>query len=145
LVNSDISELNENHIILSFHDFDYSPEVISNKLNIVPSDSGIKGEEYFIGKDNKVKKDRKANMWRFEWNLRTNDFIGDIIEKYIEEIIIPRVETIREISLTSEVEFSIVQYYYDGCNPGVYIKKKHTKILAEINSSINIDIYCLGR
>ena len=145
MTNNHLPDQNKNHIILSFYDFDYSPETISDKLNLVPTDFGIKGEEYFLGKGNKVKKIWESNTWRFEWNLRSNDFIGDIIEKFIDEIIIARIEAIKELSITSEVEFSVVQYYYDGCNPGVYIKKEHTKILSEINSSVNIDIYCLGK
>lgn len=135
---------NENRILLAFYEFNYSPEGISDKLKLEPSTIGIKGEEYYLGRENQVKKNWKSNTWRYEWNSRSNDFIGEIIEKFIDEIITPRVESIKELSLTSEVEFSIVQYYYDGCNPGVYIKKEHTKILSEINSSVNIDIYCLG-
>jgi Domain of unknown function (DUF4279) len=139
-----LMDQNEDHIIISFSDFNYSPQLISDKLKIEPTTYGIKDEEHLLGNNNTVKKVWKSNVWRFEWNLKTNAFIGDITQNFMEDIIIPRKEAIKELSLTSEVEFSIVQYYYDGYNPGTFIKKEQIKILSEINCSINIDIYCLN-
>lgn len=144
LENDEAEKVNRNHITLSFFDFNYSPDIISKELELTPHSIGIKGDEYMIGSKNQIKKIRDYSIWSYEWKSQTNEFIGDIIERFIVEIILPRMDKIKKVSLNSEVQFQIVQYYYDGCNPGIFIKSEHTKILSEINSSIDIDIYCLS-
>jgi hypothetical protein len=137
-------KVNQCHIILGIIEFDFSPEVISKELKLEPYSTGIKGEEYFAGDNKQIRRIRECNYWEYEWKLLTNEFIGDIIERFINEIILPRVEVLKNLSINSEIIFTIVQYYYDGYNPGIFISSKHLKILSEINSSVDIDLYCLS-
>ena len=77
--------------------------------------------------------------------INSNEFIGDIIDKFFKEIIIPRIDLIKEIGQKCEaVRFIIVQYYYTGNNPGYGFEKEQIKVLAEINAEVDMDIYCLG-
>lgn len=141
--NKDVHQQNQNHIILGFYEFLFSPDEITKSLMLEPLSTGIKGEKYSITKKQPFNKIREYNHWDYEWKLQTNEFIGDIVERFIEEIIVPRKRIIKKLSSTSEIQLQIVQYYYDGHNPGIHIKSEHTKVLSEINCSIDIDLYCL--
>jgi len=141
---SNKSEINQNHIILGFFDFADTPDSITNLMGLEPLDKGIKGETYLTGSKQHVEKVRECNVWTYEQKTTTNEFIGDLIAKFIEEIIKPRVDKIKSVTKDSNVQFRIVQYYYQGCNPGIYIKPEHNKILADLNCSIELDLYCLS-
>jgi len=137
-------EINQNHVILGFIDFDFNPDEITEKLELNPLSIARKGEEYFVGK-RKVKKTWECNHWDYELKTITNDFIGETINDFFETVIEPRFEIIKDISSKSEItRLIIVQYYYTGCNPGYSLNKKEVKMLAEINAEIDIDIYCLN-
>ena len=137
-------EINQNRIILRFIDFDFNPDEISEKLGLKPLSIARKGEDYFVGK-RKFKKTYDCNHWDYEIKIETNDFIGDTVTNFIETIIKPRIELIKEISNTCRItRLIIVQYYYTGCNPGYFFEKEQIKILADINAEIDMDIYCLS-
>ena len=146
LMGTSDSETNQNHLILRFLDFDFDPDLISKKLQLEPMSSGLKGEEYFFGPQKQISKFRECNHWDYEWKNYSNDFIGDYIEKFFNEIIIPRLDLIKEISLDCKtIRFIIVQYYYTGHNPGYGFEKNQIKILADINAEVDMDIYCLNK
>ena len=138
-------DTNQNHVSFSLFDFSVSPDQISQELNLSPMSTGIKGEHYQIGAPtNRIDKTRDTNHWQYEWKIHTNEFIGDIAERFVNEIIVPRIEILSTLSKTSSIQFQIVQYYYDGCNPGVCLEKETMQILSKIGASLDIDIYCLG-
>ncbi len=137
-------DTNQNHIRLSIFDFIQHPDQISDILDLNPSSVGIKGEKYTFGSSNQNERTREYSHWEFEWKVLSNEFIGDIIEKFIDEIIIPRIDSLKQLVPNCSVQFGIIQYYYDGNNPGICIRSEHTKILSEIGASIDIDIYCLS-
>ena len=137
-------EINQNHIILRFIDFDFNPDEITEKLGLAPLSIARKGEDYFVGK-RKVKKTWEYNHWDYELKTKTNDFIGETISKFFETMIEPRLDMIKEISRKCEItRLIIVQYYYSGCNPGCAFEKSQVKILADIDAEIDMDIYCLS-
>ncbi|MBL4560976.1 MAG: DUF4279 domain-containing protein [Labilibaculum sp.] len=141
---NDESEINQNHLIFRFLDFDFDPDLITQKLLLQPFSTGQKGEEYFIGPQKDIPRIRDCSHWDFEWKIKTNDFIGDFIDKFFKEIIVPRLESIKEIGLNCQaIRFIIVQYYYTGYNPGYRFEKEQIKILADLNAEIDMDIYCL--
>ena len=137
------SEINQNHVILRFIDFDFNPEVITNKIGLEPLSIARQGEEYFVGSQ-KIRKIWEFNHWDYELKTKTNDFIGDTISQFFNETIIPRLNEIKEISQKSRItRLIVVQYYYTGHNPGYEFDKEQIKILADINAEIDMDIYCL--
>lgn len=142
--NDKTPDVNQNHIILGFFEFDFSPDNFTNDLGLQPLDKAVKGDKYFVGSKKDIEKVHEYNMWTHELKTNSNDFIGDLIAKFIDEIIKPRVDTIKRLTKNCNVQLQIVQYYFDGCNPGIYIKPDHNKILADINASIDIDLYCLA-
>lgn len=144
LMGSTDSEINRNHLIIRFLDFDFDPDLITKKLELEPLSTGQKGDEYFVGSQKQISKFRECSHWDYEWEIKSNDFIGDLIDKFFKGIIIPRLGSIKEIGLNCKtIRFIIVQYYYTGHNPGYGFEKEQIKILADINAEIDMDIYCL--
>jgi hypothetical protein len=141
---SDNEATNRNHIIFSFYDFDVSPDDITNRLELSPTKTGLKGEEFEIGGRNKIKKIRDCNFWEFEIKAVTNDFIGDLVDKFAQDIIKDRTEEIKSLSSTCQCKLTVVQYYKDGWNPGYFFSCDLVRLLADINAEIEIDTYCLS-
>jgi len=135
--------INENHIILLFVNFDYPPEIITEKINLSPSKTGLKGERYYLGHNQEVVKYRKSNFWEYELRQITNDFIGESFDQFVEEIIYPRAASIRSIAETCNGEIKMVQYYYNGYNPGYHLPAKIIAMLSGTKLDIDIDTYCL--
>jgi len=75
--------------------------------------------------------------------VNSNDFVGDLADKFIDEIIKPRVQEIKSLSELFDAEFKIVQYYYDGHNPGYHFTLDRLIVLTEAGLDIDIDTYCL--
>jgi hypothetical protein len=137
------SEINRNFVILRFIDFNFNPDEITEKLGLKPHSIAREGEEYFVGLQ-KFRKVWEFNDWDYELKIENNDFIGDTIDQFFSEIIIPRLNEIKEISQKCRItRLIIIQYYYKSHNPGCVFEKEQIKILAEINAEVDIDIYCL--
>jgi hypothetical protein len=59
---------NDNRIYLRFREFVFSPDEISDKLNLEPSDFGIKGSSYFVGPEKRrIEKKLKWNFWEYRF------------------------------------------------------------------------------
>ncbi|MBF9255815.1 DUF4279 domain-containing protein [Pontibacter sp. 172403-2] len=136
---------NENIVELKIFDFDIEHGYITDKLGLKPTRVWVKGEEYFFGdKGEGIKKARENNYWEYRLNNISNDWIGDFIDKFIEDIILPRKDALRRITEQFHTELSIVQYIYDSCNPGLYFGKKAIKVLNDCGLELNIDLYVLS-
>jgi len=134
-------EINQNRIILWFLNFGFPHREITSKLNLQPTRIATKGQEMIV--PNRVNKVNKHTFWEYEWKYESNEFIGDIVEKFVDEIIRPRTEQIKALTNIVEAEFKIVQYYYDGCNPGYHFTIQTMRTLIAANLEMDIDTYCL--
>ncbi|PSR52106.1 hypothetical protein AHMF7605_00505 [Adhaeribacter arboris] len=139
-------EIDTHKVSLKFFDFDCPPDELTKELGLEPTRTALKGQEYYIGPENKrVKKTWKWNFWEHQITIVEKDvWIGDLIDNYIDKVFQPRQENIKKITSKCRSEFSIVQYLYDGCNPGLHFKNNRLKIIADIGAEIDIDIYMLG-
>ncbi|ALJ00729.1 DUF4279 domain-containing protein [Rufibacter tibetensis] len=137
--------VNQNIVELKVFDFDVAHQEISTLLGLSPSIFWVKGEEYTFGGNYNHKKIRENSYWEYRSTEYGNGWIGTQVENFIEEIISPRVEVLKDMSSEYHMELSVVQYMYDGCNPGLYFKKKFLNILNESGLELNIDIYVLGQ
>jgi hypothetical protein len=138
------AEINQNHVILRFIDFDFSPDEITDKLGLIPLSIARKGEDYYVGK-RKEKKTWEFNHWDYEIMTKTSNFIGDSINDFFKTVIEPRLHLIKEISDKCKItRLIVVQYYYTSCNPGYSFEKEQIKMLADINAEIDMDVYCLS-
>jgi hypothetical protein len=137
--------VNRNHIEIKFFDFEVSHDEITRHLDLKPTHFWIKGDTYLVGPANgRTEKNRNRNYWGHEVETESNDWIGDLADKFLNEIIVPRTTAIKELTEKCHGEFSVVQYMYDGCNPGLYFSKRQIKILNDCGLELNIDIYVLS-
>ena len=137
----------DTHIVsLKFFNFDGSLDELTKELGLEPTRIAQKGQEYYIGpQHNRVKKTLPWNFWEYQEVMKQNDhWTGDQINAYIEKIIEPRPEIIKNIIAKCQSEFSIVQYLYKGGNPRLHINNEKLLILAQIGTAIDIDFYVLG-
>jgi len=137
--------LNENYVELKFFDFPDHSE-ITKILNLEPTSIWKRGDEYIFGDRPKgVKKIRENNYWEYRSTMISNDWIGDQIKQFLERIITPRKDVIRSLTDKYPAEFSIVQFMYDGCNPGLYFDKRAMSTLNDSGLELNIDLYVLNQ
>ena len=137
--------INKNHIEIKFFDFEVSHDEITRRLNLQPTNFWVKGDKYLVGPaDMRTEKNRNKNYWGHEVKTESNDWVGELANKFIDEIVVPRTKMIKELTDEYHGEFSVVQYMYDGCNPGLYFDKRQIKILNDCGLELNIDIYVLS-
>jgi hypothetical protein len=134
-------DTNQNHIILWFLNFDFPHEEITKRLNLQPTRIATRSQEQVNA--NGVKKISRHTFWEFEWNYESNEFIGDVVERFVDQIIKPRTEQIKALADKIDAEFKIVQYYCDGFTPGYHFTAQTLQTLVEANLEMDIDIYCL--
>lgn len=101
---------NQNHIILWFLNFDFPHEEITAKLDLQPARIAFKRKE--VEGQNGVKKFNKHTFREFECKYDSDEFIGDVAERFVDQIIKPRTKQIKALADTIDSEFKIVQYYY---------------------------------
>ena len=126
--------VNVHRIMLSFMEFDYAPDLITQQLDLQPTGTGAADTD--PGQD--------FNFWKYEWYVHSNDFIGDLLDAFMRDVITPRLPELQAISVTAETTLSITQYYHDGNNPNFHFSKQTLKVLQSINAAIDMDIYCLA-
>ena len=132
---------NENHIEIKFFDFDITHDELSKIIGLQPTHIWVKGDKLKSGRLEKI---RKENYWGFEIMTKTNDFIGDQAKAFLVDIVVSRTEKIKMLTDKYHGEFSVVQYMYNGCNPGLYFDKEQLNILHNAGLDLNVDIYVLS-
>jgi hypothetical protein len=139
LSNVSRTDLNQNHLMLSFIGFDCLPEEITQQLNLKPTEVGLKGQKNSRGRI------YESSFWRYEWRKHTNDFIEDMVNDFFEQIITPQLQTLIQLSHICEItRFTLVQYYYTGNNLGYCFSKDQIQQLAALQADVDIDVYCLA-
>jgi hypothetical protein len=139
------TEVNQNYLILRLFGFEFEPNEMTKILGLSPRITGIKGEEHYVGPSKRLKRIWEYNHWEYEFKKITPEYIGEFISSFFNEIIGPRLKILKKISKKCPtIRLVVVQYYYDGCNPGYNLTKEQIKMLAEIDGEIEFDIYCLS-
>lgn len=117
-------EENRIHIYLKLYEFEIHPDQVTEILRLEPTKSGVAGEKFFIGnKKNKREREYDSNWWEYkETHITKTKWQQNYVDDFIKRIIIPRVETIKEITLQGEGELALVPYYYGEWNPGFDFK-----------------------
>ena len=132
-------------VALKFFNFDCTPYELTKQLAIEPTETALKGQDYYIGpKHKRIKKIWPWNFWMYQVVVERNRHsIVDQIDEFIDNVIKPRQEKIKEIVANCDCEISIVQIIYEGCNPGLHLDNGRLKILTDIGAEIDVDIYVL--
>ena len=131
--------MNKNYVALKIFNFDYSPELLSEKLDLIPTRTANKGEPY--GQARGV---FPWNFWELRWERKGSEIIDVLVHEYVSTVISPHRETIRQVIDFCEAEFSIAQYYFEGHNPGIHLDSIDLASISYIGAELDIDIYCLA-
>ena len=118
---------------------------MTKEIGVRPTKTAIKGQEYFVGPESKkIRKIWPYNYWEYSITKKERNWISEQVDHFIEGIIKPKEEKLKNIIASCEAEFSIVQYYYCGCNPGLHFDNEKLHLISNIGASLDIDIYCLS-
>lgn len=140
LYKSDIKKIN---VSLWIAGFDSSPDEITKKLGIEPTETLIKGDYRFFGKGKHlIKKLNKQNAWILKSPL-SQKVKPDRHLEHILNIIQSKKQRFIEIFNKYDSRISLA-IYWDYCNPGITLDKKILKELAELNIEVGFDTYYLG-
>ena len=131
--------MNENHVTLKIFEFDAAPEELSLSLGLEPTKTAVKGEKY-----SKLNKTYPWNYWEHRWVRKEERFIGELVEEFLLNVIVPKKDILRNILTKHRGELSVVQYLYHGCNPGLHINNDGLAILNYIGAELDVDIYCMS-
>jgi hypothetical protein len=131
-------ELNKNIIEISFSDFDFDPQQLTDLIRITPNKTALKGDKI----TDKGLKLLRSNYWSYRETFITNELIGNQITDFVNRIVVPRKEKFIEASRRCTSEFQIVQYYYAGSNPGCHLSREILSLISESGFEIDIDFYC---
>ncbi|PCJ82776.1 MAG: hypothetical protein COA57_13100 [Flavobacteriales bacterium] len=142
----EMTDIDTHKVALKFFDFDCSPDELTKEFGLEPTETALKGQEYHVGPEHRrLKKTWPWNFWMHQVIIVKNrHWIGDQIDDFLDNIIKPRQGKIKKIISTCESEFSIVQYIYEGCNPGLHFDNDRLKIITDIGAEIDVDIYVFG-
>ena len=138
-------EKNKNYIELKFYHFDILHKDLTELIKLTPTHFWVIGDNYKIGPPNRNgERIRTSNFWCFDKFAETNENLGDLVEEFIDNVIVLRIQEIKSLTEKYHGEFSVVQYMYEGCNPGFCLSKNHIDILSKCGLALNIDFYVLS-
>lgn len=121
-------------------DFDFDPNIITEKLKIPPTNVWRKGDIWEPSKHRK----RKENAWILRAGISNNDVLTNVHLGELFKILLPKKSEIVELSRTYRAGISYVPYCY-YTNITVVLDKQHIRTLAELELQIDFDVYSLSQ
>lgn len=129
-------------IAIKITDFDISLDEIGTRLNLVATDSFLKGDKYvLLTPSGKKEKERPNNFWEYRLVFRIEDWPQKIIDKFIEEIISTRVQSLIGLAQIAKLEFFIGIAFQNEPNPSFHFTNEKIEILSSIGFDMDIDMY----
>lgn len=133
----------EIYVKFGVYDFDCTPEELTSKIGLEPSETFIKGDKREIGP---LGKQVYANVLEHSWiinsKLKPTDDLQDHIEILLQ-ILEAQTNNIREIAKNYYAEVSIAIYSYN-LNVGMHIDHESLSKLAALHLEVDLDIYNMG-
>ena len=134
---------NHIHIYLKLYDFEIHPDEVTKLLNLDPTESGVKGEKFFIGnKKSKIERVYSSNYWQYkETHFTKTKWHQEYVDEFINRILKPRIEEIRLITSQGSGELALVPHYYDEWNPGFDFKLDILTTIVDSGLILDMDVY----
>lgn len=121
-------------------DLDCAPELITKELQITPTEIWKVGDIRCKGTVLKF----ENSGWLIESMLgkhhSVNEHVGELFH-----LLAPAWGILKKISTKYHLELSLTITTYNATGPEVKFDSSVVKKLAEINSHVDIDLYCLGK
>jgi hypothetical protein len=134
--------MTEISVALKIADFDLKAEDISSIVGLNPTHSFMKGERYYLNTQRgKVEKEYPNSFWEYRVSFKIEDWTQNIIDKFIDEVIVPRQETLKKIADKYYIELFIGIRYRNEANPSYHFKANQLRVLGEIGMELDIDTY----
>ncbi len=137
--------MNNISIAIKLSHFFVSLDILSEKMGLQPTHSHLKDETYSI-KTHKgiVSKTYAYNYWEYRLEFNTDEWVQDLVDKFINDILQPRKDVLMETSLDGQLELFVGVHYRDEANPSFHFDVISLKFLTEINAELDIDMYFLS-
>lgn len=124
---------------LIVRDFEFSPEEITQLLNICPTQTWLRGETVTP----RARNVHKSNGWLLASPCNP---VGSSIEAQIDSlfsIVAPHADAFAKLPVGTNVELYCVMYVADYREPVIIYQSDTIKMLAKLGASVGIDIYDL--
>ena len=123
--------------------FECSPDDITQKLGVEPTETRLKGEMREIGEGkHRREKENIENAWILRSELPRNTPIEKHIENLLNKIA-PHKQNFIDVAKSYVFQFNCAIYYYEA-NPGILLSPTILKKAGELNIPLSFDIYCLA-
>lgn len=130
-----------NHIAFCIYEFEFSPDKVTELLQMTPTEVRVKGEYRTVGKL-QLKIPNKENGWI----LKSNLLLTDSVESHLKHLL----KKIKEhkqavVGLTSNyyAEFACGLYFHE-INPGIHLDCSLLREISDLNINLDLDMYCLS-
>ncbi|MBI2011745.1 DUF4279 domain-containing protein [Candidatus Daviesbacteria bacterium] len=124
------------YVWFAIYDFTSSPEHLTQKIGLKPTEAWVKGSTKPFGKGKVI---IRENTWKLTSSLP----ITESVEKHLSfllETLRPYKAAILDVAEKCLIEFGCAIYMKDY-NSGLHIDKKILKEIAEYNAELDVDIY----
>lgn len=119
-------------------DFAVEPLEISRKLEIEPTKTWLKGDDWLPSKP------RKSNNWEIHSSIdRSEIFLDKHIESVLKIIEPKRLQILSLLEQGCDIGINCVGYYYSE-HPGFHLSAELITRLASFSIGIDFDLYCLS-
>lgn len=137
--------MNEISVAIKISKHSFSSDILTSKLDLIPTHSHSIGESYSMKTANGlVEKKYDDNYWEYRQEFKTNEWVQTLIDKFIEDVVLLRKEVLKDLSAQCAIEFFVGVNYYKEGNPGFHFNLHEIAILSYIGAELDIDLYCFN-
>lgn len=134
--------LNKINVTFSIYDFDDSPEELTEKIGIEPSETGVAGDVKYIGPEGKPKATVKIkrNMWRLKSDLSPELPLEEQLSRLLDKLLVKK-DNLKIGRCNKEIFCAI---YFNDNNPNLVLSKELIDKLSELKIALVFDLYFIG-
>ncbi len=141
-LNSDKSGISRIDLYLRLDDKNIPPSEMTRILNIEPYEVYEKGRTCTLRSGREYTPE--SNSWTvFRSYPVNNTYAENALKSFIDEIVLPNYDKLKEITSSASAKLEFVYYYYDSHNMGIFLDHKINSLLSGLNIDIDFDLYCL--
>ncbi len=135
---------NDTKVSFEIYGFNFSPQEISNKIGIEPTETWIKGDLKRSGPKGKTQAEIKIkeNVWILSSELDANEPIENHLEHLLIKLLSHK-NSLQELTQKYNTQFRSTLLYTDF-DPYINLDKKILKDITSLNASLKLDFYFLS-
>jgi len=130
----------EMYLTFVIQGFEESPSDFSRKIGIEPTEAYAKGEKASMGQYETTVRD---SIWKLKSPLRPDADENEQLASILEKLTPHRDKIVAATKGLPVIVFSFGIYYQDS-QPEIWLKSELVKQVADLNASLDFDMYFLG-